>query len=68
MVLQRAPQQATIWGYGLQGAQITVSVAGTNTVLGKTVVNKGKLITHAWNPNSDGEKIYSLILKMQKKI
>ncbi|XP_066921153.1 sialate O-acetylesterase-like [Clytia hemisphaerica] len=39
MVLQRAPQQATIWGYSLQGAKITVSVAGTNTVLGQTVVN-----------------------------
>ena len=56
MVLQRAPQQATIWGYGLHGGQITISVAGTNIVLGHTVVNSRKLTCLKFK-SLDGKKI-----------
>lgn len=28
MVLQRAPEKAVVWGYGPEGAQVTVSLSG----------------------------------------
>lgn len=40
MVLQRAPERAVVWGYGPDGAQVTVSLtggSGTNIIQGANV-------------------------------
>ncbi|XP_002124647.2 sialate O-acetylesterase-like [Ciona intestinalis] len=46
MVLQREPHRANIWGYGMLGANMTLSISGTNYT---TTVRVGPNKASVWN-------------------